>query len=233
MQTCNLTAVNLKVYRVEQKYKLNMSFLVKNEPHKIQGRVAEPFNPQSEGNFPEEGIDCCDLIAIFNSVFCASHNTCLVGGASEPEYRPADQDSMLHRIFFTRNYSASALHEIAHWCIAGSDRRKRIDYGYWYVPDGRNCQQQSLFERVEIKPQALEWIFSQACGLKFRVSLDNLHGDIAESYSTFKQDIVAQAKKYCDNGLQGRAMLWLIALQNYSGRPSALNPAYYHIDALG
>ncbi len=42
--------------------------------------------------------------------------------------------------------------------------------GYWYAPDGHTQEQQALFEQVEIKPQAIEWLFAQAFGRKFRVS---------------------------------------------------------------
>ncbi len=71
----------------------------------------------------------------------------------------------------------SALHEISHWSIAGDKRRLLPDLGYWYAPDGRTAEQQALFEQVEIKPQAIEWLFATAFGRKFRVSLDNLTGE--------------------------------------------------------
>lgn len=61
--------------------------------------------------------------------------------------------------------------------IAGEQRRLLPDLGYWYAPDGRTAEQQALFEQVEIKPQAIEWLFSKAFGRKFRVSLDNLTGE--------------------------------------------------------
>lgn len=56
----------------------------------------------------------------------------------------------------------SALHEISHWTIAGAKRRLLPDLGYWYAPDGRTKEQQDLFEQVEIKPQAIEWLFAQS-----------------------------------------------------------------------
>ncbi|MEA5446700.1 elongation factor P hydroxylase [Gammaproteobacteria bacterium AB-CW1] len=117
-----------------------------------------------------------DLIRLFNETFEESHNTVLIGGGAEPEYRPADELHPRHRIIFTRDYFASALHEVAHWCIAGAHRRKLVDYGYWYEPDGRGPERQAEFERVEARPQAIEWAFSIACGSPFRVSLDNLDG---------------------------------------------------------
>ncbi len=42
--------------------------------------------------------------------------------------------------------------------------------GYWYAPMV-DSEQQALFEQVEIKPEAIEWMFAKAFGLKFRVSL--------------------------------------------------------------
>lgn len=100
----------------------------------------------------------------------------LVKGDFEPEYFPATPDQ-LARIQFAHGFFNSALHEISHWCIAGEQRRLLPDLGYWYAPDGRTQEQQTLFEQVEIKPQAIEWLFAQAFGRKFRVSLDNLTGE--------------------------------------------------------
>lgn len=60
------------------------------------------------------------------------------------------------------------MHELAHWCIAGPERRLLADYGYWYEPDGRTEQIQAEFEKVEVKPQAVEWILSASCGFPFK-----------------------------------------------------------------
>ncbi|MDX1454750.1 MAG: elongation factor P hydroxylase, partial [Gammaproteobacteria bacterium] len=103
------------------------------------------------------------LIRLFNSLFEDSHNTILVRGDDEPLYLPADTGHPRHRIIFAHGFFASALHEIAHWCIAGPQRRQLVDYGYWYRPDGRNAEEQRAFEDVEARPQALERIFSEAC----------------------------------------------------------------------
>ena len=78
------------------------------------------------------------LRALFDGLFLASENTCLLQGGAEPVYLPADADHPQNRIVFRLDYAASALHEIAHWCIAGAARRRLIDYGYWYSPDGRD-----------------------------------------------------------------------------------------------
>lgn len=158
--------------------------------------------------------DCQDLINIFNHLFATSEQTILLGNAEEPLYLPADADTPHHRVIFTRNYFASALHEIAHWCIASAERRKQVDYGYWYFPEGRNAEQQRQFEQAEIKPQALEYIFSQAAGSRFMVSQDNLatgHGDTA----LFAQNVAEQAEQYLTHGLPDRAELFRQQLANF------------------
>ncbi|MCC2605906.1 elongation factor P hydroxylase [Planctobacterium marinum] len=144
-----------------------------------------------------------DLIGIFNQCF-ASYNTRLVKGDGEPVYLPADDACAWHRIEFAHGYFSSGLHEIAHWCIAGEQRRQLVDYGYWYCPDGRNQEQQAAFEKVEVKPQALEWCFSVACGLKFRVSTDNLNGAPVDRFA-FQDKVLHQVEFYLQQGLPARA----------------------------
>jgi len=226
-----------------------MSFSLKNMDSKLQ--IDSRLSAQEPDNIIEikKAISASILIDLFNDVFLASHNTCLIGGADEPEYRPADTDSAYHRIIFRQDYVSSALHEVAHWCIAGKSRRQRLDYGYWYVPDGRNQEEQSLFEYVERKPQGLEWIFSQALGVHFRVSVDNLDaaiGDatddnIAQSLLSFKQGVVEQAQEYCSKGLNERAERWLAALCSFSSgktvspnqvRMLVMKPEYYCMSFL-
>jgi elongation factor P hydroxylase len=45
-------------------------------------------------------------------------------------------------------------HSIA-WSIAGEKRRLLPDLGYWYAPDGRTQEQQSLFEQVTLSLNSL------------------------------------------------------------------------------
>ena len=73
--------------------------------------------------------------------------------------------------------------------------RLLADLGYWYAPDGRTREQQALFEQVEVKPQAIEWLFATAFGRKFRVSLDNLTGESGNG-NTFKDNVYAQVCRY-------------------------------------
>jgi elongation factor P hydroxylase len=102
----------------------------------------------------------------------------------------------VHLLWYREDYFASALHEVAHWCIAGEQRRQQLDFGYWYAPDGRSPEQQGAFEAVEYKPQALEWFFSLACGYRFRLSADNLGmpgGEMPDA-SEFRGRVCEQAR---------------------------------------
>ncbi len=144
-----------------------------------------------------------DLVRIFNHCFLSRYNTELCGHAPEPFYTPATETHPA-RIDYRDDYFASALHEIAHWCIAGEQRRLLEDYGYWYEPDGRSQAQQQLFESVEIKPQAMEWIFSLCCRAPFYLSVDNLNNSVGFS-QTFKDNVYQQAIVYLEQGLPERA----------------------------
>lgn len=154
------------------------------------------------------------LIEIFSRCFRQSQATELVAGAQEPLYLPAQQTGDLHRLFFREDYFASALHEIAHWCIAGEARRLQQDFGYWYAPDGRDEYQQAAFQAVEFKPQALEWLFCVACEHPFRISLDNLDttGQGMPDASEFCRRIHTQAERWQQHGLPARAAVFCDAL---------------------
>lgn len=162
-----------------------------------------------------------DLQSLFDGLFFKPFNTRLIRGDDEPVYLPADADCSYHRIIFAHGFFASALHEIAHWCIAGEARRQRVDFGYWYEPDGRSAAQQHAFEQVEVKPQALEWIFSAAAGKPFRVSVDNLDGEAGDS-DGFKDAVFAQVLDYCREGLPQRAASLRTALANFYGEGRVL-----------
>lgn len=153
------------------------------------------------------------LEALFNSGPGLSWNTRLVGGAREPLYTPAAEGRPAC-IYYTRDYFRSALHEVAHWCIAGRARRQREDYGYWYAPDGRSAKQQTLFLRVEEKPQALELLFCAACGHDFFVSTDNL-GGVDGDRAAFERAVFNRASGWLKTGTPPRAHLWLDVLAGH------------------
>lgn len=159
-----------------------------------------------------------DLIFLFNRCFSDDYNTQLCRGGDEPLYCPATEARPYHAIFFAHGYYSSALHECAHWFIAGKERRQQVDFGYWYEPDGRTRDQQTLFQQVEIKPQAIEWILSDAAGFRFQVSIDNLTGEECDT-TEFKRALHQQKAQYQESGLPPRAELFRRALCTFYGTP--------------
>lgn len=147
------------------------------------------------------------IAQIFTAQFLGSHNTSMSGGAAEPLYEPA-ADSQPARIFFTHDYPASALHEAAHWCLAGRIRRTQRDYGYWYVPGPRNARQRQAFFAVEAGVQALEAIFAQTCNVRFVVSADDFAASpeeidaftqrVADGIAARRRHLPARAQRFFD-----------------------------------
>ena len=177
-----------------------------------------------------------DLIAaIFSINFLDTENTQLIGGATEPLYTPSFDLKKPHQLIFRENFVSSALHEIAHWCIAGKQRRLQQDFGYWYQPDGRTVDEQAKFESMEVKPQALEWIFSNACGQKFTPSADNLNaaGDYTTDAAGFKQALVKQARCWCKSQqLPSRGKIFIDALTKEFDTTDPYNLGYYQLSYL-
>lgn len=172
-----------------------------------------------------------DLIDIFNGLFEHSEETLLVAGGDEPEYLPKDGNCSKNRIIFKEDYYSSALHEIAHWCIASKERRQKIDYGYWYEPQRELSAKQLLFEQVEAKPQALEWIFSTAAGIRFFISADNLSLN-NEASTNFKKTIHTHALGYLEAGLPLRARLFAEQLLSFYQLHESFNPSCFKLENL-
>lgn len=162
-----------------------------------------------------------DLIQLFDDTFYRQYNTRLIKGGDEPFYQPANDNCAYHQIIFARGFYASAFHEIAHWCQAGKERRLLEDFGYWYIPDGRNEQQQKKFEQVEVIPQAIEWAFNVAAQKKFHVSSDNLDGFQADTHG-FKKKVFAQVCVYLQQGFPPRAQQFIEALAKFYQTPLPL-----------
>ncbi|MDC8830629.1 elongation factor P hydroxylase [Alteromonas gilva] len=185
--------------------------------------------------------DVAPLMALFDETFYATYNTRLIKGGDEPIYVPASSNTKhdaqpalsspaasgaavrdYHQIVFANGYFSSALHEIAHWCIAGDKRRLLEDYGYWYCPDGRDADQQHAFEQVEIKPQALEWAMTIAAGRRFQVSTDNLNG-VEPDRAGFTRRVRAQLQQYMEHGFPHRAERFIDALRHQFNGPALTN----------
>ena len=143
-----------------------------------------------------------DLLTTLNNNILNKYNTELVGGFEEPFYKTFKQEKKAE-IQFSHDYIRSALHELSHWCVAGVERRKLDDYGYWYAEDGRDQQQQDKFFKVELKPQSIEWAFSIVCGVTFEASVDNLNQTV-KGVDEFKASLIIQLNTYVTQGFSPR-----------------------------
>lgn len=154
---------------------------------------------------------------LFRTCFADNYQTELLGGATEPLYRPSGvgSDHAMHQIFYRDDFFASALHEIAHWCIAGEPRRLQLDFGYWYVPEGRSTADQTRFLSVEVKPQAIELLFSLCADFPFRVSVDNFSENSTQLAESFYRKVIEQALHYVERGLPARSQIFCEALIAY------------------
>ena len=153
-----------------------------------------------------------DVARCFNTTFAISEHVVLVGGAAAPYYMPSPAP---HRavIRYRENFAASALHEVAHWCIAGARRRQRPDFGYWYEPPPRDARALAAFLAVEAPVQALESLLARAAGLPFRVSLDDLDAEVSGIREQFNAAVAAQATVWEARGLPPRAARFIDALR--------------------
>ena len=177
--------------------------------HPLIARSGPADQPASPASTSIEGI--------FAQCFLASQRTRLQGGAAEPYYTPWSQTADgIAVISYRADYSASALHEIAHWCIAGRRRRALADFGYWYEGDGRDGTAQARFLQVEAYPQALESFFHQAWGTPFHCSLDNLHGDPGDA-AAFAAAVERHRQRLSREGLPPRAQHFFAALSQHRG----------------
>jgi elongation factor P hydroxylase len=132
-----------------------------------------------------------EIAALFNARFEPAFATILAGGADEPSYLPAAGTAPAV-IRYREDYAASALHEIAHWCIAGAARRRLPDYGYWYLPPPRDRAGQEAFYGVERRVQALECLLAAAAGVPFAISADNLE---IHDVAAFRQAVADEVRR--------------------------------------
>ena len=156
-------------------------------------------------------IGAGDVVALFNKRFAIVEATVLVGGAAEPFFAPG-KPSQIH---FREDYVRSALHEVAHWCVAGRRRRQLPDYGYWYSPDGRDADQQQSFFAVEARPQAIERCFCEVIGIPFSPSVDNVGAQIEpQQLCCFEARIQDWCDQFERTGMPSRATRFITALRS-------------------
>ena len=158
-------------------------------------------------------IELTELLKLLNQNYLNQFDTKIIGGFDEPFYK-VHTEQQPAQIQFSHDYIRSALHELAHWCVAGFERRKLDDYGYWYAADGRNQQQQNEFFKVEIKPQTIEWAFSIVLGIHFEASVDNL-GVQVQGIDEFNDKLKKQLCEYTKKGFPKRTHEILTLFSNY------------------
>ena len=156
-----------------------------------------------------------EIAACFNRVFYPAYGTQMRGGAEEPLYVPA-ADGEPARVYYREDFAASALHEAAHWCIAGRQRRALADFGYSYQPPPRSEAAQQRFFALELRTQALESLFAAAAGVPFQPSADNLQADLS---GFIEQLRVAQPEVSCwvRGSADPRARQFIHALERWRG----------------
>ena len=150
-----------------------------------------------------------DVARVFNLVF-VDHKVVMNGGHAEPLYIPSVR---IAEIQYRQDYTASALHEAAHWCIAGQRRRRLKDYGYFYSPPPRTQLDSARFEAAEVEAQSMELLFSEAAGLRFQPSADDVDAPI-NGLDTFSHRILIRARERRRLGLPERAQKFVTALLN-------------------
>lgn len=154
-------------------------------------------------------VEPCADIQADGDVHGAKH----VESTTTENYIKQASSCVNHTLFYREDFYASALHEISHWCIAGYNRRKKLDFGYWYIAEGRNKTAQQKFYTVEKKPQAIEYLFSIAAAYPFSVSADN--PEQCCDNNDFWQQVNVQAVAYCKTGMPLRAKQFCQALLGF------------------
>jgi len=120
----------------------------------------------------QKALDQSAVCACFNRLFANDHQVVLRGGGAEPDYTPPDS-GRLGVITAREDFASSALHEAAHWCVAGDARRRLADYGYVYTPPPRGPSGQARFFASELRTQATELFLARRAGVRFFASADD------------------------------------------------------------
>lgn len=139
------------------------------------------------------------LAGRFNARFGRRAGVLLIGGAAEPLYRPS-RGGRPARIHYAHDHVRSVLHEIAHWCLADVEARRREDYGLIYEPPPRCARAQARFYAAEVPVQALELLLARACGVDFRFSADNPGADDGPDRRAFERRVLARCRVLQETG---------------------------------
>ena len=150
----------------------------------------------------EVALSQADICSCFNRIFSVPYQVVLRGGGAEPEYLPPSAGKR-GAIIAREDFAASALHEAAHWCIAGTQRRTLRDYGYRYVPPPRGAAGQARFFSLELLPQAVECYLAARAGIGFVASADDPQWPVAD-VRRFEQEVVSLAAAWESPGNPAR-----------------------------
>lgn len=137
--------------------------------------------------------------------------TRLRGGASEPLFVPAAAGRPA-LIRYRGDFAQSALHEIAHWCLAGPSGRRQADYGLIYEPPPRGADAQARFYAAEVPVQALEMLLARAAGVPFHFSPDNPGTDLGHQHGQFENTVTGAFRTLCRRGPGALGLRVLTAL---------------------
>ncbi len=153
------------------------------------------------------------LARLFDHTFSARYAVYMRGGATEPLYLPAIAQQPA-QLVYTYDYPSSVLHEAAHWCLAGAQRRRSVDFGFAYVPTAaRSAQDQVAFEAAEVRTQAIEWRLSLAAGVAFRLSVDS----IGRNRRPFLERVVQEVQRRLRDGWPRRVQRFAAVLADALG----------------
>jgi elongation factor P hydroxylase len=176
-------------------------------------------------------IDYSPFIHLFNSEFKDTEATMIAESPDEPIYLPADEINPLNRILYTKDSYTSVLHEISHWCIAGAERRKKVDYGYWYKPESQTPEEAELYKKFESKTHGIEWIFCMAAGVPFHIIPNNVAAGF-EISQDLKEGVYAATLNYLNHGLPVHAEQFKKSLLKHYQRESFFNISLFQFEDL-
>ncbi len=176
-------------------------------------------------------INYTPFIQLFNTEFKDTEATIIAESPDEPIYLPVDESNSFNRILYTKDSYTSVLHEISHWCIAGSERRKKIDYGYWYKPGSQTPKEAELYKKFESKTHGIEWIFCIAAGVPFHIIPNNVAAGF-EISQDLKEGVYAATLNYLNHGLPANAERFKQRLLKHYQREDLFDISLFKFETL-
>ena len=171
----------------------------------------ERDSAQTVARIPRRSLTPEEIEHCFEETFGTAFQVRLLGGFSEPFYRPPTHTAV-GELRYRDDHAASALHEVAHWCIAGAARRCLPDFGYGYVAAPRSEEEQRRFLAFEVAPQALEWCLADHAGVTFHFSFDDVEDRFVDLRPAFCAAVRCRRQQLLQHGPGLRASRFALAL---------------------